>query len=327
MKKTTLYRILSVACVLSLLLLPSCARVSPTPLDDPAEKASPSEMGNTPLPGETSAPSSGTVPPETVSDVEPDDACVFFTDAYNILKGFDGSCYLQLKNEGQSPEGSPAGSSQENGSIEFSSVEDMYEKLSGGELSAEQIAVLKRAFPKTEKGIALPRISPLLIPVLPEGVQRADVSVLPDRYSVSLTSSAGTVRGGATFMEESLYRALYEKDYTKVFENDNIYNLSTASGEFENIPCQIGNFNTSAADFRDVIFRIEGEGKTLSVHVRYCINSYNDNIPESDTIPRRVTIFCEQEGQFAIVTLNEITIAPTVEWLSSFGIASHTSAE
>lgn len=315
MKERKLHRLLSVIC--TLLLLSSCS----TPV-------SPAQTAPSPLVSDTIV-SDSTIGMETDTKTEEEtDGKVseqFSTDIYDVIE-INGDSYLNFKNGNRITENDLADFAQQIGYIEFSSIDEMYRKLFVGELTSEQILIIKNAFTLTENGFVFPTISSLQIPVLPADFQSGGVGVIDDSYTVSLVTSADTTSGGAKFVDETLYRALYEKNYTNFYDNDNIMELSLVSGEFNGIPCQIGNFKTAAAAFRVVNFRLEIEGKILSFHIRYCIDSFRDNIAESDTCPHRIEIYCEQGEQFMIVTLHDLSFAPTVDWLTSFGLAPYSSA-
>ena len=304
--------ILTAACLLLLIAgafvaIPFMTADAPTPLDTPA----PSDTAEQP-----------TDTPPVTEDESREPVYVsgdFSTDIYDVTEE-DGVCYLNFKDGNRNEEGENKYPSQELASIGFSSMDEMYRRLKTGDLTPQQIYVIKNTFTHTEKGIIFPNVNDLLIPALPDGCFADYVTVIDDVYSVGFHVPDHTFSGGASIRDEGQYRALYEKNYTNVYDNDNLMNITLSTGEFDGIPCEIGDYQTKAASLRNVRFTLETEGKTLSILVYYCLDSYLGNIPESDTCPQSISIYCEQEGKFATMYLSDFQFAPTVEWLSSFGL-------
>ena len=313
-------KITTLLCLLlaSLIFLSSCT--SPAPLSSP-------EIPTTSPPNSTTVPDASETSPSTEAgtDTPPAISGDFSTELYDVTEK-DGTCYLNFKDGNQLESNENGIPSQEVGYIDFASVDDMYSRLSEGKLSDEQIAVIKTAFTHTEDGIVFPNVKKLQIPALPDGLKAGRVGVTDDTYTVSLSASGKISSGGAKFTDESLYRALYKKNYTNFYDNDNFQELTVENGEFNGIPCEIGNFETSAASLRSVSFSLNDENKTVSIRIIYCIKSFRGNITESDIYPNSVEIYCEQDGHFSIVTLLDLKFAPSAEWLTSFGITSYTPA-
>lgn len=307
--------ILTAACLLLLIVgafvaIPFMTADAPLPIDTPAPSDTAEQPADTPPVTEDESRESVYVSGD------------FSTDIYDVTEE-DGVCYLNFKDGNYIKEGENQYPSQELASIDFSSMDEMYRRLKTGDLTPQQIYVVKNTFTHTEKGIVFPNVNHLLIPVLPDGCFADYVTVIDDVYSVDFHVPDHTFSGGASIRDEGQYRALYEKDYTNVYDNDNLMNITISSGEFDGIPCEIGDYQTKAASLRNVRFTLETGGKTLSILITYCLDSYRGNIPESDTHPNSIAIYCEQEGKFATVKLSDFQFAPTVEWLSSFGLTPY----
>lgn len=317
----------AIGILLTLSVLLSVCACSSMPGTPNHESTSP-ETPTTSTPDSTADPDASETSPSTEAgtNAPPAISSDFSTELYDVTEK-DGTCYLNFKDGNQLESNENGTPSQEVGYIDFASVDDMYSRLSEGKLSDEQIVTVKRTFTHTEDGIVFPNVKKLQIPALPDGLKAGRVGVTDDTYTVSLSAAGKISSGSAKFTDESLYRALYEKNYTNFYDNTLLKNVEITSDKFDGIPCTVGSYETSVAAFRNVSFTFETEdGKTLSVMIRYCLKSYRGDIPESEAHPRRVEIYCEQNGQYAIITLLDLKVAPSAEWLTSFGITSYTPA-
>lgn len=246
----------------------------------------------------------------------------FSTELYDVTD-IDGVCYMSFRPEAMYPEDTEMGPSSQIGAIYFTSMDDMYQSFSTGTLTGHQVRVIQSAFQKTEHGYLIPNIHDLNMPLMPEGCTAGGVCVIEDQYEVGIYSPMASA--GMGFYDEGQFRARLKSRYTDYYENDNLYGITLTEGEYDGIPCEIGECKTSAAALRTVRFRVESEGKTLSVLITYCIESFRDDslLTTSDTIPYDATIFCEQDGQYSVVYLSDFQSHLPIEWLTAFGITDY----
>lgn len=256
------------------------------------------------------------------TDIPPVTDGSFSTELYDVID-IDGLCYLSFHPDAMLSEDTEKDPSCEEGAIYFSSMDDLYRSFSTGTLTGQQIRVIQSAFRKTEYGYLIPHIQSLKMPLMPEGCTTGGVSVIEDQYEIDILSPMAS--SGMSFCDEGRYRALLAYEYTDYYENDNLYGITLTEGEYDGISCEIGDYSTSAAALRTVRFRVESEGKTLSVRITYRLESFREDssLSISDTVPSSAEIFCEQNGQYSIVYLSDIQTHLPIEWLTSFGITDY----
>lgn len=249
----------------------------------------------------------------------------FSTDIYNVTQK-DGVSYLNFKDGNKLPQSGNSPPASTLGAIDFSSIEEMQRCFTTGDLTGEQIMVLKSAFPATEDGIQLPiNVQNPDVPLLPEDYRYGGVIMSYRDCSISFSSSTGRYGGSAFFYDEKQYYGIYKYEYENYYENNKLLNVTLTSGEFAGIPCEIGNYNTVAARLRTVRFKIERDGKTISVILQYLLESYNGLLEESDTVPYSVIAFYEHGGKYGQFFLSDIPTEDTADWLASFGITTYSS--
>lgn len=215
----------------------------------------------------------------------------------------------------------------------FDSLADMKEKIISNALTQREIATIKKTFPKDENGILMFNVHNLYQATAPTGYTFPQVLWEGDTYG-GLLGSQGSQNelldawGYWRILSDEQYDAKHASVFEKYIQdyqtNESKSIISHEISQYEGLPCEIYDLQTSLARLRVIWFNIpkeEGE-EPLHISLSYTIDysGSSENVGISETIPYRGYIFGTSEGQYYQITLHDFTTAPTVEWLSSFGI-------
>ncbi len=263
---------------------------------------------------------SETTEPETS---EPALDGVFSTPDYTVSVT-DGVCYLNFTEENREEEesgthgGNDAFDVVEN-FLAFSSITEMKQAFRENGLTEKQQAIIRTYFPLTEKGYEICNFDQLWCPATPEGFAVDVVYLYGDDYRFSMR--------GKGELSSSVYlgdAGKYEREYNQSMEIISNHQLDSHTTEtLDGVTCESYVISTSVAQVKYVFMTLPSEGKTAPTRVimRFLLQSENRPEDKSDTVPQVVYIFGEENGMpydYLILGMSE---APTVEWLSSFGLA------
>ena len=283
-----------------LLVLTAC-----TTADTPAPETSPETQTEIPTLEETT--DADTEPSETI----PDGA--FSTDAYTVSQ-VNGQYYLNFKDGYKASAEDIKGCEQAN--ITFDSLADMKSKLQNGNLSGSDQIIMQAAFPKDENGILMCDLTKLYEPVLPDGVSYSRVS-WSGGTEISFAFNGGTFLWG----NESTYNARLQSEYVNAPSTTNYTVTSDQEGTYDGHPCRwIELTRTNGLSFRVACIEITVDGRSVYAVLNF---SADDDTDTASNVPFTGTVMTEINGQYIIITIANPTTAPTVEWLSSFGITPY----
>ena len=309
MKRSVYVIILSVA-ILSL-VLSACAVPK-----EPSSQTEPSPAG-TSVKAETFLEDTATqTEPETEASVEAEILCS--NEKYTIsLTG--EKCYINFANGNDA---SPNEGYSQVGSIDFPSLTEMKNHFLNNQLTAEQMLVIRCAFADETNGIRLCNLNALFNPTIPDNVLTDTVTLKGETYYFTLSSEI--VTGALTVATESVYQFHYDRDFKDIDE----YQITRQEDSVLNgSPCKIIEYTVpgNGDQYRDVYFTISDGEKTLDIEISYCLKNskLTAGRPVSENIPWRVLIFGQDNGQYFYAYLRDFTIAPTVEWLTSFGVTPY----
>lgn len=317
MKKSVLF------VLLLLLVLTSCTAVTP-----PVETTASTGTNEIETGTESSVPVETT--PETQTEIsiqeemteantKPNEPTVtipnssFSTDAYTVSQ-VSGQYYLNFKDGYKASAEDIKGCEQAN--ITFDSLADMKSKLQNGNLSTSEQIIMQAAFPKDENGILMCDLTKLYEPILPDGVSYSKVS-WSGGTAISFAFSGGTF----LWAEESTYNARLQREYVHAPNTTNYTITSDQEGTYDGHPCRwIELTRTNGLSFRIACIEITVDGRAVYAVLNFSAADDTGTAPEA---PFTGTIMTELNGQYIIITIANPTTAPTVEWLSSFGITPY----
>ena len=291
-----------------LLVLTACT----TP-DTPAPETSPETQTEIPTLEET-----------TDADTEPSETILigsFSTDAYTVTQ-VSGQYYLNFLDGNDDHTGSNPSLSIT--TVSFPSVAAMKQAILTSSFTQTELQIIKNSFSKNEDGIIICDLNQLYEPVLPEGYTLAGVTWNGAEYELKIKGNESSEGGYIQFKKPNAWDSVYqyEMDLLKKFKI-----LQQESGTFDGASSETYVYTTSAAKLKDVYLTIPSENGSTPTRVilHYCLEHSDPEYSVSDTIPRRVEIYGEDNGQHFKVLLSSPT-APTVEWLSSFGITPYVES-
>ncbi len=214
----------------------------------------------------------------------------------------------------------------------FSSLAEMRDKIKNNTLSDHERATVKLAFPKDENGIKMFNINQMYQPVYPEGFICAnDVLWTGDRYSVYVHESSNVDFGGYfAILSRQDYEEELEWNFINPFSHINYTEiLSEKEGIWDGVPCTEYVYNTPISTIKRIFIEyIDGEDHYF-ITIAYLLDHSNPNVSLtiSDSIPYQVRIWGETDGQCYSMSLFDFSTAPTLEFLTSFGITPYVEPD
>lgn len=310
--------ILWLACLA--LMLTACSPSEGLPNDvvhDTSDTASETQknMGKDTSSDETEALTEGYLPDAS-----------FSTEHYTVER-IEGACYISFAGGNDIRDEEQDGLAQQLTHISFSTVDEMYDAIRNGTLTDHQMAVIRNSFTRKDKGFVFPDVERLLTPVLPPHLQVAGVGLTDDVYTYSLRSDSEALSGSMRVLPEALYRAVYEYEYTNYFNNDNITVVSTQESTLEGVPCEVTEFTTSVARIRMYRLQLQAEGRTLSVQIKYVIETSSSLLDASETVPSGITVYYEKNGRCLEIYLSDFDEMPSLDWITSFDCELYVPAD
>ncbi len=316
-----LFKIVFLSLVFLLIFLVACSSSADTgtsttnettQLADDVDTAITDNTNETPDDTTTSATDTvDTSSPETETLPLPNGS--FSTDAYTVSQ-VSGQYYLNFKDGYKASAEDIKGCEQAN--ITFDSLADMKSKLQNGTLSTSEQIIMQAAFPKDENGILMCDLANLYEPVLPDGVSYSKVS-----WSGGAELSFAFNGGTFLWAKESTYRARLQSEFVNAPNTTNYTITSDQEGTYDGHPCRwIELTRTNGLSFRIACIEITVDGHSVYAVLNFSAADDTGTAPEA---PFTGTIMTELNGQYIIITIANPATAPTVEWLSSFGITPY----
>lgn len=215
-------------------------------------------------------------------------------------------------------------------SLEFSSLGEMKDSFINNKLTDRQIETMKLGFPKDENGIAICNMNQLYEPVLPPDLVASKILLKGSSYGFTLSnpsieSSVKSITGSLSVVSPDTYQECYASEFTNFFNSDTISLDSQIEASDRN--SIIYNYSTESGKFRLIQYDIAIGDKLLHVSELYFL--YLDNTTAhysteiSDTVPVQIEICGSENKQYFYIYLSGFTERPSVEWLSSFGLAEY----
>ena len=255
---------------------------------------------------------------ENITNAPSNTGILCSNDRYTI--SFEGNnCYINFSSGNDT---SPEEGFSQVGSIDFTSLSEMKNHFTNNLLTEEQMLVIRSTFTDETNGIRICDLNTLYNPTMPDGVLVEQVTLWRAAYYFTMSSAVGS--GALTVASESTYQFHYDRDF-KDIEGYQI--TRQENGTIEDIPCEIIEYTVpgNGDQYRDIYLTIQDGDRTLNIELSYCLKNSQSTTsrPVSETLPWRVLIFGENNGQHFYAYLRDFTTAPTVEWLTSFGITPY----
>lgn len=208
-------------------------------------------------------------------------------------------------------------------SLSFDSLEDMRNRIMNNLLTEGELAIMQSSFPKTEDGnVIVPNMNDLYQPILPDDLGCAQVGLCGTTYTFHLDANSLLGSGYVHFYDDEAYDNVFAEQYTNFFDNERI--TVVESWQDEDRSSTVTLYTTNAGTFHHVIYTISNNGKDIIVSETYCIESKNSILLKaSDTVPYRMNVFVQDNGNKCRIYLTRLTERPSVEWLSSFGVEEY----
>ena len=286
-------------------------------------------VAETAAPAETQASTMAETESETLS--EPPDGS-FATAGYTVSRVGD-TYYLNFIGGNELTEQESIMGSM-SGDISFTSLAEMRDKIKNDTLTESNRAVVKRFFDKDENGIKMFNINQMYQPVYPEGFTCADIVVWSgESYSVYVHELSNMDFGGyLSVLSSEDYEWNVDRYITNFFSHV-LYEsiLSQEADTWNGLPCETWVFETTAVRMRRTVVEIpmEQENEFMYIAIEYRLERFNDNqnLTISDTVPSRVHVIGQTNGQGYALTLFDFSTAPTLEFLTSFGITPYVEPD
>ena len=235
---------------------------------------------------------------------------------YSIIEE-NGSYYLNFS-DGNEP---PKEYSSQLATMMFDSLAEMQDTFLNNKLTEGQINQIKDVFPKDLQGrIQICDMNRLQQPVLPSNLTLGTLGLAGDRYSFFVNSviSSSSIHGSFHCLTKEDYDDMFERDYENYFEKNTIHLTSTTEEPDRN--STVYDYTTSAGTLRRIRYAITQGSKTLYIDESYRLSMKDDSLPVSDTVPKSISIYGCDNGEYFNVYLSGFSERPSVEWLSSFGL-------
>lgn len=146
-------------------------------------------------------------------------------------------------------------------------------------------------------------------PILPDSTNIDEISWYGKRYSVSIECEEASNVQFNPFLTEQGYQE--ELDYYQNFNTASNYNITSTSFDPER-SATVYQYSVGSMEQRLVYYSATNNG--IEYHIAETYGS-----PES-TVPADIRIYANDNGLCFSIYMSNLTLRPSVEWLTSFGI-------
>ncbi len=201
-------------------------------------------------------------------------------------------------------------------SIQFDSIDEFVNTVKSGKLNDEQLAIANKTFKKDENGIKVCDFSNIQIPSVPPELECKTVYWSGERYSFCLESVNDDTVAYVYLLDKSTYDYKYENDYLRFFENE----LVTTTKVIENKNKTEYYYSTAVADLKNVRYTVTDAETNLVIDESYCLRNENSNVPTSQDVPYRITVYGVKSDVYFCIMIFDIANKPTTEWITQLGV-------
>ncbi len=265
-------------------------------------------------------PTEAETPPATVFDG------TFATDAYTVTC-IGGQYYLNFKEEQKASSEDISGCKISE--ITFDSLSDMKEKLLHNGLTDSEKLVMQAHFPKDENGILMCDLTKLYEPVWPD----KETSYSQVYWSGGASLGFGYTGGSVVLATEEVYNTHLQRYYIDAPNTTNYTITADYEGTYDGHPCRwIELTRTNGKSFRIGCMELTVDGRSVYAVLNFKADgetfseeSSSDGMIDTLGAPFTGNILTEIDGHYMIIGIVEPSSAPTVEWLTSFGITPYVN--
>ncbi len=255
-----------------------------------------------------------------------------FTTPWYTVEEIDGKYYLRFTDEVETYEEESSGDSSGGNciiitGIRLGTVEELKARVLAGDFSEGTISKLKGLMDRY--GYEVPNVPNLYEPIIPEGWSSPDGVEWFGRYFyVDLRNDERIYVGSRIEQyigENGSYRMYDDKSYERDYEDKitDVRNRGTLREdmiEYDGVPCEVYEYDTSVATIRVIILKLEQDGDVKEIAMTYCLDHDKDPDQINPDHPYSLQIFGERDGIKYHVRLSSMKTVPSIEFLSSFGI-------
>lgn len=219
----------------------------------------------------------------------------------------NGKSYMQLVSV-PDDESSNGSFSQVINYPEFSSVREMKQKLSMGDLTEEEIEALMVYAPDNANTIEVCDINSLYEAIYPNDITMKYIIYYGQTYSFALDG------GYISCLTQEAYHSKFDRDYNGTNLSDNIVITSERTVDDRNAEELVYNY------YGTEIRRVRYSNET-SHGTQYILEIYREGVING------VYIFGTSNGAYYGVYMHDLEERPSIEWLSSFGLREYVETE
>lgn len=241
-----------------------------------------------------------------------DQNILYKTPKYTISKD-DGGYYINLLEDIKQQEET----GMVLGTMQFTSLEEMKQKLKSGDFSDGEMQVINR-FPKDEQNrVKLCNVDRLYEPVTPSEMKYTRVSLKGERYGF------GFEKYNMKFL--CLTSGMYERTMERYAKQFDIYD-DMIQKKVSDRNANEYYYSTPVGRFKNVEYTYSDGKKTLLIEEEYNLEIYNPettDLPVSSTVPDCITIYGTQGDLHFEVFMIGFESRPSLEWLSAFELKAY----
>lgn len=236
-------------------------------------------------------------------------------DDYDLIKE-NGKTYISLHINDTKEENSPNVEGSYSVALPppptFLSVAEMKKSIEKGGLTLATLKSVQERY--AQEGVwEICDLDNLYDVRLPDGVSVKNITMRGTNYTFNLNCQIADYCG-VTYCDESYYNKEFQEEYLD-FPNE----LQEVTWEetTEDRNATVIYYQNETGQYRCEKYTIPQDERSLYVIERYGMIRYMDDGETSDTIPRTVWIFGEENGVYYTVYVHHPTERPSVEWLKS----------
>ena len=239
------------------------------------------------------------------------------TNAGYKIEELDGKFYLVITDDAYK---SKANASQVEPSLMFASVAEMKDKVMNGKLTKDEIKTMSTFFKKTDEKFEVLDFKNVYEPVFPSEVTwDGGVKWYGKYYRPSSVESDKFLNMTFAVLTSDIYQHSLQRSKDLIHNNDLV--TITKSVQVEERNATVYYYTTSSGEFKSIEYVIETENGKMFVMEDYRLATKNKELPTSDSVPSSIDLYGECKEGFFDCWISGLVERPSVEWISSFGLA------
>lgn len=236
---------------------------------------------------------------------------------YDLVKK-DGKSYISLRPVEEKEEESDTDNAYVSTAVfgpTFSTVAEMKNSIENNKLSEQALYAIRTLYAKD--GLwEICDLDNLYDVRLPDETSIKQIALRGKSYSFTLDNYIAS-SCFIDYLDEADYNEEFEEEYLG-FPNE--FQEVIWEDQTTDRNATIKYYKTGAGNFKRIEYTIQQEGRMLYVIEEYILSIELESKPTSDTIPRTVTVYGEENGAYYKVWVLAPVERPSVEWITSFGL-------